>query len=494
MQTNKTTKRALLGSLTSLLLCFAMLIGSTFAWFTDSASTSVNKIEAGTLRVGLEMWDATAGEGQGGWVDAEGKTLNFIKASGAPANEAVLWEPGATYKLPEIKIVNEGNLALKYKVYVSAASGDMALAEVLKVKMGDREVGTLKDILANAVENSSDPDGYIHGTLAADAATDPITITMTMDTAAGNEYQGKSINGIAVTVVATQDTVEYDSNDNQYDADATFETLNLVTSDELDTALNTEGASVTVVGTNVPLSNVGTNGVTISATSGSTLKTNATKISADNVTIKGATIYGAGASGNTASLRINGNDATIENVNYIGQGSGGDIAISVSTGADNTGTTFKGTKVTNAFRGIQFWKLSGNSVIEDCVLDVAGYTFNVDSVASGATLTAKNSTFNGWTSYTYGIELVSFENCKFGLNTYEYLRPYSNTTLTNCEFTSAGYQLNAGGSAAFAITLTNCTKDGTAITADNVIGLLVDTDGWNHDATLKVNGTVVTVP
>ena len=26
-----------------------MLVGTTFAWFTDSASTAVNKIQAGTL-------------------------------------------------------------------------------------------------------------------------------------------------------------------------------------------------------------------------------------------------------------------------------------------------------------------------------------------------------------------------------------------------------------------------------------------------------------
>ena len=37
---------------------------------------------------------------------------------------------------------------------------------------------------------------------------------------AGNEYQGLSIDGIGITVVATQYTYEYDSKDNTYDADA----------------------------------------------------------------------------------------------------------------------------------------------------------------------------------------------------------------------------------------------------------------------------------
>ena len=202
------------------------------------------------------------------------------------------------------------------------------------------------------------------------------------------------------------------------------------------------------------------------------------------------TINGSGSSGNEGTLGINGNNTTVENVNYVGDGN---IAVTVSTGTNNSGTTFKGVKITNAFRGIQFWSLSGNSLIEDCEIDVAGYTFNVDAVVAGATLTIKNSTLNGWTSYTSGISKVSFEGCKLGLNTYEYLRPYSTTELTNCEFTSNGYKLNAGGTGAYTITLTNCTKNNTAITADNVKTLLLDTGGWNSNATLIVNGTTVAV-
>ena len=56
-------------------LCLAMLIGATFAWFTDTASTGVNKIQAGNLDVALEMQNA-----DGKWVSAEGKTLDFVKA------------------------------------------------------------------------------------------------------------------------------------------------------------------------------------------------------------------------------------------------------------------------------------------------------------------------------------------------------------------------------------------------------------------------------
>ena len=80
----KTTKRSLVAAGLVLLLCIAMLVGTTFAWFTDSASTAVNKIQAGTLDVQLL-------DEQGN--SLEGQTLVWQKAQG---QEEVLWEPGCT--------------------------------------------------------------------------------------------------------------------------------------------------------------------------------------------------------------------------------------------------------------------------------------------------------------------------------------------------------------------------------------------------------------
>ena len=54
MNESTKTKKALRGSLFALFLCIILLIGTTFAWFTDTASTGVNKIQAGNLKVGLE--------------------------------------------------------------------------------------------------------------------------------------------------------------------------------------------------------------------------------------------------------------------------------------------------------------------------------------------------------------------------------------------------------------------------------------------------------
>ena len=119
------TKKALRGSLFALFLCIVLLIGTTFAWFTDTASTGVNKIQSGKLDVGLEYKAA-----DGSWKDATKAPLNFQKARGAE-NEEILWEPGCRYKLPEIRVINNGNLALKYIVKVTGVEGDQKLNEVI---------------------------------------------------------------------------------------------------------------------------------------------------------------------------------------------------------------------------------------------------------------------------------------------------------------------------------------------------------------------------
>ena len=90
MTRKKTTKNALLSSVMAMVLSVAMLMGTTFAWFTDTASTAVNKIQAGTLDVALEMKDA-----DGNWVSAEARHLSSSRRR--TRDEPVLWEPGCTY-------------------------------------------------------------------------------------------------------------------------------------------------------------------------------------------------------------------------------------------------------------------------------------------------------------------------------------------------------------------------------------------------------------
>ena len=199
------TKRALLGSALAIVACVAMLIGSTFAWFTDTAGTAVNKIQAGKLDVVLEMKipkaatdTSDAGEE---WISAEGKVLEFKKAAGHE-NEPVLWEPGCRYELPQLRIRNNGNLALKYRVIINGIKGDAKLNKAIDWTIGDVALGEEQHLGVGAANE--------------------FTIKGVMRTDAGNEYQGLSIEGISIKVYATQDTVESDSFGNTYDENAQY--------------------------------------------------------------------------------------------------------------------------------------------------------------------------------------------------------------------------------------------------------------------------------
>ena len=201
MTSSKSTKRALISSTLALLMCVAMLIGTTFAWFTDTASTAVNKIQSGKLDVALEM--STDGTN---WETAEGKTLTFKTADNRAADK-ILWEPGCTYELPQLRVVNKGNLALKYKIQITGIQGDAKLNEVID--------WTINDAAINLTEKH----------LLAGQTGAAFTIKGHMQESAGNDYRNLTIDGIGITVVATQDTVEKDSNDDQYDRNAEYPSI-----------------------------------------------------------------------------------------------------------------------------------------------------------------------------------------------------------------------------------------------------------------------------
>ncbi len=188
----KTTKRALLASVLSLILCVSLLVGSTFAWFTDKASTGVNNIVSGNLDIDL--------------VDEEGKTLvgktlQFKKAAGAEG-ETVLWEPGCTYELPQVFVKNKGNLWVKYQISITGIDGDAKLNEAIEWTVA---------LDGNAITES---------TLAPGATSGALTIKGHMKEDAGNEYQSLSIEGISITVFATQYNMENDSFGPDYDVNA----------------------------------------------------------------------------------------------------------------------------------------------------------------------------------------------------------------------------------------------------------------------------------
>ena len=289
MTNSNSTKRALLTSALALLMCVTMLVGTTFAWFTDTASTGVNKIQAGNLDIELQMKDAS-----GKWVTAEGKTLDFVKAPGAE-NEAILWEPGCTYNLQELQLVNKSNLALKYKVLISGIKGDAKLNEAIDwtIQLGGQNLTIGEEMYWLPTEDT----------------TKAFTISGSMKKDAGNQYQGLSIEGISITVVATQYTFEHDSKDDQYDKDAQFPEVKLVekaTNEALATAvasLNNGGTVVLPAGEYTIPTSAGNKEFTISGTKDTVVKIDTVNVNAGgaDVTFKGVTINGQ-KSGNYAGL------------------------------------------------------------------------------------------------------------------------------------------------------------------------------------------------
>ena len=195
----KNAKRnVIVSAILTIALCFSLMIGGTYAWFTDSAKVSVNKIVSGTLKVGLNMWD----EENEQWVDANGKTLSFIRTD-AEDEDNGLWAPGYKFRLPKLQVVNKGNLRLKYKLEFNGMS-DSLLLDVLtfrvKVDGGDEKAVSVGGaILENEI-------------LAANEDKE-VEIFGEMNENAKNEYQNLEVKNMSITLTATQtNATEYPFN------------------------------------------------------------------------------------------------------------------------------------------------------------------------------------------------------------------------------------------------------------------------------------------
>ena len=321
MKDNRTSvKRSLFVSAIALTLTAALLIGSTFAWFTSTASTGVSKVEAGKLKVTLLNGNKEL---------SSTDVLTWQKAEGQTGT--ALWEPGCTYNLDPITIKNTGSLALKYKIVITGIKGDADLNKGIDWTVNDT---TLDADHPLAVGESKE-----------------LTISGHMQENADDNYQGKTIDGISITVVATQDTVEYDSNGNQYDEDAEYPIL-VTTGDELQAIVNNATAPVNIVLAN----NITTNNFVIPADKDVTLDLNGRTVTNDashtilnegHLTLTDSSADKRGqiisCKGNTAALR-NGDNAVcvVEGGTISRDGANGNTWHTV----ENFGTmTFNGGKV-----------------------------------------------------------------------------------------------------------------------------------------------------
>ena len=235
MTNSKSTKRALVTSALAILMCVAMLIGTTFAWFTDTASTGVNKIQAGNLDI--EVKYTLDGDN---WNDLDGATDIFQKG---------LWEPGHT-EVVALKFKNNGNLALKYSINmnivdetagINKLNQEYKLSDYLKVKTLSQEASEIGDIcIGMAFSARNDGLGYTATANFKDATVldhdlflapgevgNYLIMKVYMPETVGNEANAISTEKAAfinfgLNVVATQIPYEKDSFGNTYDKDATY--------------------------------------------------------------------------------------------------------------------------------------------------------------------------------------------------------------------------------------------------------------------------------
>ena len=282
MNNKRATKRALLTSIMALVMCVVMLVGTTFAWFTDTASTGVNKIQAGNLDITVEYAkekmndDGTLAGVLTDWKPIDNATNVF--------DPNALWEPGRT-EYVVFRITNNGNLALKYKLSLETlaqkpgtnkANEQFYLADYLcasaKVDVGPGEIGSgvstlgafmtkLNDLGVAGVQNVLDPeyhpltDATVNGTLLP-GKTNCVPMAIWMPTSVGNEAnaiddseQHAATIDFGITVVATQYTHEFDSFGNEYDEDAEYP-ISVTTGDELQAIVSNATAPVNIVLTN----------------------------------------------------------------------------------------------------------------------------------------------------------------------------------------------------------------------------------------------------
>ncbi len=225
----KNTKRALLISILSVLVCCAMLIGITFAWFTDSVTSGNNTIVAGNLDVELYHTSASVTEEE----KVTDTTSLFVDQNG----DSILWEPGVMV-YENFTITNKGNLALKYQLsmnlgsFNTVADTEKSLKDVLKVAVvengfaGDRTTIPATDFtsLADFIEEGT--------LLATDEAKTFGVVIYWEPSSIDNDYNlndgittsdGEPLYiDLGINVVATQAKHESDSFDSDYDVGATY--------------------------------------------------------------------------------------------------------------------------------------------------------------------------------------------------------------------------------------------------------------------------------
>ncbi len=224
MTNKKTTKRALIASVVSLMLCFTMLLGTTYAWFTDSVTSTNNIIKSGNLDIVLEYFDAKNEK----WVEVDETTELF--------KEETLWEPGHT-EVVYLKVTNAGSLALKYNLGVNVVSEtegtnvdgkNFKLSDYIMfgVKDGKEPSYADRNAACEAVKDNAKKisEGYTKNSYIKETnVSEYVALVVYMPETVGNEANHKTgtaapVIKLGVNLVATQVESETDGFGNDYDA------------------------------------------------------------------------------------------------------------------------------------------------------------------------------------------------------------------------------------------------------------------------------------
>ena len=442
MNSHRQTKRALLTSVMALVMCVVMLLGTTFAWFTDTATANVNKIQAGNLDVALYYGDTADGANGTNWTELVNGSpaLKFIQANNTTGAE-FYWEPGGTYSLPALKVVNKGNLNLKYKIEITGIKGSAKLNDVIdwtmKLDGADFAIGS---------------EHVLNAATAGAESADILTISGHMRETAGNTYMNEKIEGITITLKATQATGEYDSTRNDYDKFAEYPEV---------TTVQIAAGEATAV--NDAVKNAITAAKTVDSATGKTTPTQIVLPANTTVTLESG--VATPAQGQTSDIKITGDKTTkIEFQNSTGGSDG-----SGTTYQDGANLTFQGVTISGGTE--QFVARGGVVTFIDCTINGEIKKTTADKfVFSGCSFTAPVSQAN------YGCKDIVFDGCKFDTTDGYGIKIYSagyekaktnNLTVKNCEFKNSA---NAPKAAIFLdhiidgltynITVENCTFDG----------------------------------
>jgi len=424
MTNTKRTKRALLSSVVALLLCFSMLVGTTFAWFTDSVTSANNIIKSGNLDIELDYWNGTA------WNTVEGAD-DIINGD--------LWEPGYT-KIAYLRLRNAGSLALKYRLGVNILSEKEGINQVGETFRLSKYIifGVVEDIngetnayteddagrtkaIADVTDAKIISEGYTKAdSLDANSAYTYLAMVVYMPTDVGNvaNHDGEHVPQIdlGINILATQDTVESDSFDDQYDMEAWSDVAELPVADaegavEVWTAAqlagvmgNMKGVKTINIMENIDLAGRAWNSANFWGTGTKTINGNGHTIS--NMTVNGDEKVGFIGT-NSGDITVN--DLTFKNASVSTTGSFAGVVIGYAYGniaLNNVDVIDSEVNASIANVGIRaggllgFVPIDGGSLaLKDC--DVSGSTIlgyhNVGAMV-GTTMTRKTVTVENCTA------------------------------------------------------------------------------------------------